>query len=118
MRRGAGAGWVAAGCAAGWAGVVGGAAFNIIGTDGSDDSFNANERNVVSGNSFVGILINGAMMLVLSLVTSWLGLQETFNVNGFPDTGLSLDTIIAAILGAIITGIVAAIAGHFVPDRR
>jgi putative membrane protein len=65
----------------------------------------------------IGILINGAMMLVLSLVTSWVGLEETFNVNGFPGTGFSLDTIVAAVLGAIITGIVAAIAGHFVPDR-
>ena len=27
-----------------------GASGNIIGTDGSDDAFNANERNVISGN--------------------------------------------------------------------
>jgi putative membrane protein len=66
----------------------------------------------------IGILINGAMLLVLSLVASWVGLQETFNVNGWPDAGFSLDTIVAAVLGAIITGVVAAIAGHFVPDRR
>jgi putative membrane protein len=65
----------------------------------------------------IGIVINGAMLLVLSLVASWLGLQETFNVNGFPDPLISLDTGIAAVLGAIITGLVAAIAGHFVPDR-
>ena len=65
----------------------------------------------------IGIVINGAMLLVLSLVASWLGLQETFNVNGFPDPLISLDTGIAAVVGAIIMGLVAAIAGHFVPDR-
>ncbi len=34
-----------------------GAAFNRVGTDGSDDDFNANERNVISGNDRHGVFL-------------------------------------------------------------
>lgn len=57
----------------------------------------------------VGILINAAMLLVLSAVSDALNLP--FSVNGFPATGINADTAIAAILGAIIVGLVAAVLG-------
>lgn len=57
----------------------------------------------------VGFVINAAMLLVLSWVSDVLSLP--FDVNGFPDVALSADTIVAAILGAIIVGLVAAALG-------
>src|SRR5262249_51079497 len=39
-------------------GVVGGAQLNRIGTDGNNNGFDANERNVVSGNGVAGIFIS------------------------------------------------------------
>ena len=47
------------------------------------------------------------MLLVLSVASDALNLP--FDVNGFPDTGLTADTIVAALIGAIIIGIVAAV---------
>ena len=40
--------------------VYSGAGSNRIGTDGSDDAFNVNERNVVSANGYYGVRIDGA----------------------------------------------------------
>ena len=57
----------------------------------------------------VGFVINAAMLLVLSWVSDVLSLP--FDVNGFPDVALNADTILAAILGAIIVGLVAAVLG-------
>ena len=36
---------------------------NFIGTDGSNDAFTANERNVISGNSGRGVILEGANVL-------------------------------------------------------
>ncbi|MCU0707282.1 MAG: right-handed parallel beta-helix repeat-containing protein, partial [Pirellula sp.] len=47
---------------------------NIIGTDGSNDAFNASERNVISGNLDRGILLSGANVAA----GNWIGI----NVNG------------------------------------
>ena len=55
----------------------------------------------------VGFVINAGMLLVLSWVSDVLSLP--FDVNGFPDVALSADTIVAAVLGAIIVGLVAAV---------
>ena len=55
----------------------------------------------------IGIVINAAMLLVLSVAADALNLP--FDVNGFPDRGLTADTIVAALIGAIIIGIVAAL---------
>ncbi|OWK39974.1 beta strand repeat-containing protein [Fimbriiglobus ruber] len=40
--------------------LFGGAAGNRIGTDGSSDAFNTNERNIISGNASNGVYISGA----------------------------------------------------------
>ena len=47
---------------------------NIIGTDGSNDAFNASERNIISGNLDRGILLSGANVAA----GNWIGI----NVNG------------------------------------
>jgi len=57
----------------------------------------------------VGFVINAAMLLVLSWVSNALSLP--FDVNGFPDAALNADTVVAAVLGAIIVGLVAAALG-------
>ena len=64
----------------------------------------------------IGILINGAMLLVLSLVCNWLNLP--FNVAGWPGEPFRLDTIVAAVLGAIVVGLVAAVTGHFLDGDK
>jgi putative membrane protein len=64
----------------------------------------------------VGIAINAAMLLVLSVLSDALNLP--FSVNGFPDRGLDGNTILAAILGAIVIGLVAAVVGFVFSGRR
>lgn len=64
----------------------------------------------------VGIVINAAMLLVLSVLSDALDLP--FDVNGFPDTALDGNTILAAILGAIIVGLVAAVVGMALSGRK
>ena len=64
----------------------------------------------------VGIAINAAMLLVLSVLSDALNLP--FSVNGFPDRGLDGNTILAAVLGAIVIGLVAAVVGFVFSGRR
>ena len=64
----------------------------------------------------VGVVINAAMLLVLSFVSNIFGLP--FNVNRFPDRGIDGNTILAAILGAIIIGLVAAVIGFVFSGKR
>ena len=64
----------------------------------------------------VGIVINAAMLLVLSVLSDVLNLP--FDVNGFPDRALDGNTILAAVLGAIIVGLVAAVVGLALSGRR
>ena len=44
---------------------------NIIGTDGSNDAFNAGERNVISGNLDRGVVLQGANVVA----GNWIGLS-------------------------------------------
>lgn len=46
---------------------------NIIGTDGSNDAFNANERNYISGNLDRGVVLDGANVVA----GNWIGLDIT-----------------------------------------
>ncbi|MBX9581092.1 MAG: hypothetical protein K2X87_12355, partial [Gemmataceae bacterium] len=48
-----------------------GATGNVIGTDGSDDPFNANERNVIAGNTGRGIVLSGANVAA----GNWIGVD-------------------------------------------
>ena len=64
----------------------------------------------------VGIAINAAMLLVLSVLSDALNLP--FSVNGFPDRALDGNTILAAVLGAIVIGLVAAVVGFVFSGRR
>ncbi|MCI0681621.1 MAG: SBBP repeat-containing protein, partial [Gemmataceae bacterium] len=68
--------------AAGTAGIAGargiriaiGAASNTIGTDGSNDAFNANERNIVSGNGAIAIFVAGGSNDNV-IAGNWIGLN-------------------------------------------
>ncbi len=40
--------------------IAGGASGNLIGTSGQDGSYDADERNVISGNGYTGVIISGA----------------------------------------------------------
>jgi putative membrane protein len=64
----------------------------------------------------VGIAINAGMLLVLSVLSDTFSLP--FDVNGFPDQSFDGNTILAAILGAIIVGLVAAVVGIALSGRR
>ena len=64
----------------------------------------------------VGIAINAGMLLVLSVLSDLLNLP--FDVNGFPDQAFDGNTLLAAILGAIIVGLVAAVVGLALSGRR
>ena len=53
---------------------------NILGTDGSNDSFNVNESNVISGNAVYGIHVWGGLGAKHSVITgNWIGLDATGN---------------------------------------
>ena len=64
----------------------------------------------------VGIAINAAMLLLLSVLSDAFNLP--FSVNGFPDKGIDGNTILAAVLGAIVIGLVAAVVGFVLSGRR
>ena len=64
----------------------------------------------------VGIAINAGMLLVLSVLSDTLNLP--FDVNGFPTKAFDGNTLLAAILGAIIVGLVAAVVGLALSGRR
>ena len=64
----------------------------------------------------VGIAINAGMLLVLSVLSDTLNLP--FDVNGFPDQAFDGNTLLAAILGAIVVGLVAAVVGIALSGRR
>jgi Ca2+-binding RTX toxin-like protein len=48
---------------------------NIIGTDGSNDAFNANERNIISGNQDRGIVLDGNNIVA----GNWIGVDVNGN---------------------------------------
>jgi putative membrane protein len=61
-----------------------------------------------------GIVINAGMLLLIAWISDLFGI--TFSVGGFPPD-FSLDTIIAALIGAIALTIVGAIVNLVVPDK-
>ena len=63
----------------------------------------------------VGIVINAGLLLLLSYVAQELKLP--FKVGDFPPT-LNLETIVAAVLGAIIVSLVASVLSLVLAPRR
>ena len=60
-----------------------------------------------------GLVINAGLLLLIAWVSSLVGI--TFTVGGFtPD--LSIDAIVAAVIGGIAISIVGALVGRAVPD--
>lgn len=57
-----------------------------IGTDGSDDTFNSNERNVISGNSGPGVFVENSTTSGTVLAGNWIGLNATGSAT-IPNTG-------------------------------
>lgn len=60
-----------------------------------------------------GLVINAAMLLLVAWLASLFNID--FSVGGYPPD-FSLDTIIWALVGAIVLSIISAVIGHFVPD--
>ncbi|MFM7977537.1 MAG: PA14 domain-containing protein, partial [Pirellula sp.] len=66
---------------------------NIIGTDSSDDAFNANEKNLISGNSIYGVhLWGGSGAKFNTIAGNWIGLSAAGD-SAIPNsnTGLFLE---------------------------
>ena len=61
-----------------------------------------------------GIVINAGMLLLIAWISDLFGI--TFSVGGFPPD-FSLDTIVAALIGAIALTVVGAIVNLVVPDK-
>ena len=83
-----------------WSGVTihDGATGTIIGTNGSNDSFNVNERNVISGNDGYGIYTQGSAASY-SIAGNYIGVAA----NGTQTLGNSFDGIfVNAVLSAVI----------------
>ena len=62
----------------------------------------------------VGFLINGGLFLVTAWVADALGFS--FKVGDFPPDLLSIDTIVAAIVGAVVLSLVSTVIRLVVPD--
>ncbi|MFM8570497.1 MAG: beta strand repeat-containing protein, partial [Pirellula sp.] len=52
---------------------------NIIGTDSSNDAFNANERNLISGNNTFGIATQSSANKNIIIAGNWIGLDASGN---------------------------------------
>ena len=61
-----------------------------------------------------GLVINAALLLLIAWVASLVGI--TFTVGDFPTSGLSIDALIAALIGGIAISIVGAIVGMAIHD--
>jgi putative membrane protein len=62
----------------------------------------------------VGFVINGALLLVTAFIADQLGLGLT--VGDFPPDLLSVDTLVAAILGAIVLSLISSVIRFALPD--
>jgi putative membrane protein len=62
----------------------------------------------------VGFLINGALLLLTAFITGQLGFQLT--VGDFPPDLLKADTIVAAVLGAVVLSLISTVIRAVVPD--
>ena len=61
----------------------------------------------------IGFVINAAMLLLVAWISGLVGLD--FSVGGFPPD-FSIDTLLWAVVGAVVLSIINAVIGHFVPD--
>lgn len=62
----------------------------------------------------VGFLINGALLLLTAFITGQLGFQLT--VGDFPPSLLTADTIVAAVVGAVVLSLISTVIRAVVPD--
>jgi putative membrane protein len=62
----------------------------------------------------IGFLINAALLLVTAAVADAVGLA--LKVGDFPPTLLSADTLVAAIIGAVVLSLVSTVVRLVVPD--
>ncbi|HET7169611.1 MAG TPA: phage holin family protein [Candidatus Limnocylindrales bacterium] len=62
----------------------------------------------------VGFLINGALLLLTAFVTDLAGF--TLQVGDFPPDLLTADTLVAAVIGAVVLSVITTIIGMVVPD--
>jgi putative membrane protein len=62
----------------------------------------------------VGFLINGALLLLTAFIASQIGFNLT--VGDFPPDLLTADTIIAAIVGAVVLSLISTVIRLAVPD--
>lgn len=61
-----------------------------------------------------GFVINAGLLLVTAFVADLVGLD--FTVGGFPGSGITADVVVAALVGAVILGIVNTVVHAVVPD--
>jgi putative membrane protein len=62
-----------------------------------------------------GVVVNGVLLLLVAYVANtWFGVP--FTIAGFPDSGLSLNAFVYAIIASIALGIITAVIGMVVPD--
>jgi putative membrane protein len=62
----------------------------------------------------VGFLINGGLLLLTAFISGQLGFQLT--VGDFPPTLLTADTIVAAVVGAVVLSLISTVIRAVVPD--
>ena len=62
-----------------------------------------------------GVVVNGVLLLLVAYVANtWFGVP--FTIAGFPDSGLSLNAFVYAIIASVALGIITAVIGMVVPD--
>ena len=62
-----------------------------------------------------GVVVNGLLLLLVAYVANtWFDIP--FTIAGFPDSALSIDAIIAAIVASIALGLITTVIGLVVPD--
>ena len=61
----------------------------------------------------IGFVINAAMLILVAWLSSLASIK--FTIGGYPPH-FSIDTLIWAVVGAIVLSIISSIIGHFVPD--
>jgi putative membrane protein len=62
----------------------------------------------------VGFVINGALLLATAFITDLAGF--TLRVGDFPPDLLTADTLVAAVVGAVVLSVITTIIGMVVPD--
>jgi putative membrane protein len=62
----------------------------------------------------VGFLINGGLLLLTAFISGQLGF--TLQVGDFPPSLLTVDTIVAAVVGAVVLSLISTVIRSVVPD--